>query len=421
MSLTKANEGTKEATTLADTLADLPRLLAAAPHRMMFFAGASAVIVSMLWWTCYLVNSYFGLSHLPPPPVPAGWAHAVLTQYGMLPMFMFGFLLTVFPRWLNQPALTRRHYVPVFACMFSGYFLAHAGLLGLHSLFIGGLCLMFIGWCIGLQALGGVLMRNAFKDQHAVSCFMALLLGATGLAAFIAFVLGAPWQFALLAIKLGTFGLLLPIYFTICHRMIPFFSASIVSSYRVVRPRWSLPALWLLSISHLVLELQHRYEFLWVADAPLAVLFAWHWLAWQPWKAMRPGLLAALHLAAMWLPIAFVLFTTQSLVLYFSGEFILGRAPIHALAIGFFGSMLVAMVTRVTQGHSGRPLVMGRIPWLCFGLLQIVAVMRVFAEVTEQQLLWLMLAAMGWVLAFLPWVVRSIWIYCTPRADGGAG
>ena len=33
-----------------------------------------------------------------------------------------------------------------------------------------------------------------------------------------------------------------------------------------------------------------------------------------------------------------------------------GRAPAHALYIGFFGSLLVAMVTRVTQGHSGRPL-----------------------------------------------------------------
>ena len=42
-----------------------------------------------------------------------------------------------------------------------------------------------------------------------------------------------------------------------------------------------------------------------------------------------------------------------------SGEFVLGRAPAHALFIGFFGSLLVAMVTRVTQGHSGRPLVLG--------------------------------------------------------------
>jgi uncharacterized protein involved in response to NO len=403
------------------SFADLPKLLAAAPHRMMFFAGASAVLVSMLWWTCYLVNSYFGLMHLPAPPVPAGWAHAVLTQYGMLPMFMFGFLLTVFPRWMNQPALTQRHYVPVFVCLFSGYLLTHGGLLGLRGVMIGGLCLMLLGWCIGLLVLGSVLMRNVCTDRHALSCFTALLLGALGLAAFIAFVFGAPWQFAFLAIKFGTFGLLLPVYFTVCHRMIPFFSSIVAPNYRVVRPAWSLPALWLLLMGHLILELQHRYNLLWLADAPLAIFFAWHWLAWQPWKAVRSGLLAVLHVAAMWLPVAFVLFAAQSLVLQFSGEFPLGRAPVHALAIGFFGSMLVAMVTRVTQGHSGRPLEMGVIPWICFALLQVVAIVRVLAEIADHQMLWLIIAAGGWVLAFLPWVLRSARIYWSPRADGRAG
>ena len=107
--------------------ADLPVLLASAPHRMMFFAGASAVIVSMLWWACFLGASYFG-HKFPTPSVPAGWAHAVFTQYGMLPLFMFGFLLTVFPRWMDQPALTRRAYVPVFAGVFGGYLLSHLGL-----------------------------------------------------------------------------------------------------------------------------------------------------------------------------------------------------------------------------------------------------------------------------------------------------
>ncbi len=110
------------------SMSDLPKLLAAALHRLMFFAGASAVILSLLWWACVLADSYFGWAHLPQPPVPAGWAHAVLTQYGMLPMFMFGFLLTVFPRWMPQPALEKRHYVPVFAGVFGGYLLSHVAM-----------------------------------------------------------------------------------------------------------------------------------------------------------------------------------------------------------------------------------------------------------------------------------------------------
>jgi len=402
------------------TIAELPALLAAAPHRLMFFAGATAIVTSMLWWAAVLCGARFGFPHMAAAPVPAGWAHAILTQYGMLPLFVFGFLLTVFPRWTNQPALPRSRYVPVFAGVFGGYLLAHVGLLGHGSVFVAGLALMLAGWIAAMIALGGVLARSG-GDMHAWSCYAALALGACGLAAFIAFSLGAPWQLAFVAIKLGTFGLLLPLYFTVCHRMIPFFSASVVPGYRVVRPRWSLPALWILVVAHLGIELTHRYDVLWIADVPLFALFALHFLAWQPWKARKPGLLAALHLAFAWLPIAFALFSVQSFIDFIGHGFTLGRAPVHALAIGFFGSMLVAMVTRVTQGHSGRPLEMGRIAWFCFGAVQVVALLRIGAELARDQAFWLAIAALAWLAAFTPWVLRSAWIYLTPRADGKPG
>ena len=412
---------TDDARSLTAALADLPALLASAPHRLMFFAGACAVIVSMLWWACFLGAGYFGHG-FPAAPVPAGWAHAVFSQYGMLAPFIFGFLLTVFPRWMGQPALARRHYVPVFAGIFGGYLLAHVGLLGIKPLLLAGIALMLGGWIAGLVALGRVLARAGAKDRHALSCFVALVLGACGLAAFGAFALGAPWPFAFVSIKFGTFALLLPIYFTVCHRMVPFFSASAVGpGYRSFKPAWSLPLLWLLLLVHLMLDLAHHQDWLWLADAPLTVLFLVHWIGWQPWKCMKPGLLAALHIAFAWLPIAFALYTTQSLLAYLDQGFLLGRAPVHALTVGFFGSMLVAMVTRVTQGHSGRPLAMGAIPWLTFALLQGVALLRLHAELATDMPRWLLVSAFGWLIAFLPWVLRSLWIFATPRADGRPG
>ena len=401
--------------------ATLPAQLAAAPHRLMFFAGASAVIVSMLWWACFLGSAYFGHA-FPAAPVPPGWAHAVFTQYGMLPPFIFGFLLTVFPRWLAQPVLTKRHYVPVFAGVFGGYLLAHIGLLGSKALLVAGIAAMLAGWIAGLVALGGVLLRNGVKDHHALSCYIALVLGACGLAAFGAFALGAPWQFAYVAIRFGTFALLLPVYFTVCHRMVPFFSANVAGPrYRMFKPAWSLPLLWALLLVHLALDLGHHQDFLWLADLPLAAFFLLHWLGWQPWKCLRQGLLAVLHLAGAWLWIAFALYATQSLLAFTDHGFLFARAPAHALTVGFFGSMLVAMVTRVTQGHSGRPLEMGRIPWMTFCLLQGVVLVRLYAEFSADLSRWLVIAAFGWLLAFLPWVVRSTWIFLTPRVDGKPG
>src|SRR3546814_15364289 len=93
-----------------------------------------------------------------------------------------------------------------------------------------------------------------------------------------------------------------------------------------------------------------------------------------------PSLLRVLFLGYAWLPIALALYIAQSLVYRLDGDFILGRAPAHALFIGFFGSLLVAMVTRVTQGHSGRPLAFGGVATFAFVVLQLVSAMRVAAE-----------------------------------------
>ena len=153
----------------------------------------------------------------------------------------------------------------------------------------------------------------------------------------------------------------------------------------------------------------------------LVMVLGLHWFRWQPWKCLAPGLLAVLYVAFLWLPLGFALFAIQSIALDLTGSYILGRAPVHAVTVGFFGSMLVAMVTRVTQGHAGRPLAMGAIPWITFAALQVVTLVRILAEVAPNPSWCLMVAAIGWLVAFAPWVVRSGWIYLTPRADGRPG
>jgi uncharacterized protein involved in response to NO len=403
-------------------IAALPRLLAAAPHRPLFLAGTLAVMLTMLWWTLELAALRFGWMHWPQPSIPPIWGHAMLVQYGLFPLFMFGFLMTTFPRWMNGPVVPPSRFLPVAGCVLGGYVLANAGLLGLPGLLRAGLLLMLAGYVVGVATLAGVMRAATERNRHGWSCLAAFCTGTAGLALFLAWLLfDAPAACALLAIKLGTFGFLLPVYFTVCHRMLPFFSKNVVPGYAMRRPAWSLPVAWALLITHLLLDWRGQLRWLWLCDVPLALVFAWHALAWQPWKYMRPGLLAVLHLAFAWLPAAFVLFAIQDLAYAFDGRLILGRAPLHALAIGFFGSMLVAMVTRVTQGHSGRPLEMGAVPWVCFALLQIVAVVRIGAELAGDVYLWLVVAGAGWLLAFLPWVLRSAWIYLTPRADRRPG
>ena len=396
------------------------RALAAAPHRLLFLVGATNVLAAMAWWAAWLVAARWQLIDVSQPAIPAGWMHAIIMQYQVLPSFIFGFLLTVFPRWLSQPALTPRHYLPVGIGLLGGQLLTLAGLAGSLPLLRAGALFTLGGWAIGMFWLARLLVRAEGRPWHALSCLVALGFGLVGLVFHLLLTIRLDAQVAYVAIKFGGIPMLLLIYFTVCHRMIPFFTNIVVPGYIVIRPMWALAAAWLLAVAHLWLELQHAYQWLWIADAPLVVLFLGLLIAWWP-RAPIPALLRVLYLGFAWLPIAFALYAGQSAWFAMSGEFLLGRAPAHALFVGFFGSLLVAMVTRVTQGHSGRPLVLGSVAAVAFVIVQLVALTRVVAELLPDALAWQAAAAVGWLLAFLPWVLRSGWIYLTPRADGQPG
>ena len=156
--------------------ASLKRLLMAAPHRPLFLAGVIAVIVAMLWWTLQLASLRFGWAAWPQPSIPSGWAHAVLIQYGLFPPFMFGFLLTTFPRWTNGPIVKPSRYIPTAGGVLGGYVLAHLGLLGVPALLKIGVIVMLGGYVVGIVALAGVLRAAADRNGHAWFSLAALCL-----------------------------------------------------------------------------------------------------------------------------------------------------------------------------------------------------------------------------------------------------
>ncbi|MEN9311042.1 MAG: hypothetical protein RLY77_1167 [Pseudomonadota bacterium] len=402
-----------------------PALLTTAPHRLLFFVGALNVLLAMSWWLLWLIDARWGVVGLRGGTPFGGWMHAFIMQYQLLPPFMFGFLLTTFPRWTGMPDLSRWHYVPVGLGLLGGQVAVVGGmLLGQEPMVHIGVVMSLVGWGYGLVQLLRVLLaeRRAGKGPtwHAWSCFAALSFGLLGVFLMAAFLHGAaPWT-VVVSIKLGTFALLLPVYISVAHRMFPFFAGNAVPGYRAWRPMGLITAMWALLLAHLGLELVHANAWLWPIDATFALGSAyvlWRW--WPHGKA--PGILRVLFFGFVWLPVAFALFALQSALYASGGEFILGRGPQHAIYIGFFGSLLVAMVTRVTQGHSGRPMAMPAAGWFAFAMLQLVAITRIAAEAVPDSYLWQAIAAAGWLLAFLPWALRSLSIYLHPRADGRPG
>jgi uncharacterized protein involved in response to NO len=397
------------------------RMLAAAPHRLLFFVGASNVLLAMTWWALWLIDARWHVIGMSQPAVPAGWLHAIIMQYQVLPAFMFGFLLTVFPRWMSLPPLSRKHYVPVGVGLLAGQVCSLAGTFGSQTLLELGALFTAVSWATGTTFLVRLVHLDKGRTWHAVSCAFALGFGLLGLLMYLLFLQQFDARLLFASVKIGTTAMLLPIYFTVCHRMIPFFAAAALKDYRAPRPMWVLGTLWPLWLLHAWLELRHGYAWLWLPDLAIAILTSWLLWLWWPRGQQMPALLRVLFIGFAWLPIAFALYCVQSLWYLSTSEFVLGRAPAHALFIGFFGSLLVAMVTRVTQGHSGRPLVLGKTAGFAFVVVQGVALTRVLAEVLPDSLAWQAIAGIGWILAFLPWVLRSGRIYLSARADGRPG
>ena len=87
-------------------------------------------------------------------------------------------------------------------------------------------------------------------------------------------------------------------------------------------------------------------------------------------------------------------------------------------------SLLIAMVTRVTLGHSGRPLVMSRGVLACFALVQASAVTRVAAEIAGPGAHYastLTVSLALWLAGVLTWVILLVPMYLRPRVDGRPG
>ncbi|HEX9207743.1 MAG TPA: NnrS family protein [Steroidobacteraceae bacterium] len=403
----------------------LGTILTAAPHRTLFFAGLVSLVAASAWWALHLCARYHGwpLFALVLHPAPI-WAHAWLMLFAVFPTIFFGFLFTVFPRWMNGPPVTRTEYVATAVLFSSGT------LLWLIATFVGGpwllaACLLTaLGLLTAVVALFRVLLGAPQVVSHAVVVLVALCVQFVSLAGF-AYGLAQANDFALhFAVRTSLWGGLLPVFFAVCHRMIPFFSQGVIKDYVPWRPTWILVAVVALAYSRLLLGTAGSLALLPVADAALFLLTAWCALRWTSLEARGNALLWTLYAGFAWLPVAVLLQALRDGSFALTGEWALGRAPVHALGMGFFGGMLVAMVTRVTMGHSGRPLRMDNVTLACFCLLQLGALSRVVSEiVTAPRAVqaFLLGSVVLWLVAIATWAWRVGGIYLAPRIDGRPG
>lgn len=398
-----------------------------APHRVMFAAGALQALLTILFWIVDLGGRFAGLYAAPSWPLPGVWLHAALMIYGLFTFFIFGFLMTALPKWVSAPPLKQADYLPAFALLAGGWLLFYLGVL-YPPLLAGGVLLAACGVAWGARVLwraatlplpAGVMLDR----QHAQAIIVAIALSLPGLAAMFGSLLSADAAWLRVAIEIGVWCYLLPVFFIVSHRMLPFFSASAVRGYVLYRP---MPVLWWLLgcfVLHGVLTSVGLAVLRLPVDALAAALVIHCSWKWQLRKSFAVPMVAMLHVATLWLGIGLVLYVVADALLLAGRPAALGLAPLHAISIGYFASMVLGMATRVSRGHSGRPIDSYRLAWPLFWCFQSVPLLRLIGEFFPQPGLfnfsWL--AALAWLLVFGVWVRDHLSMYFRPRPDGQPG
>lgn len=405
---------------------NLPNTFMAAPHRVMFFSGAVQLLLPILVWCIELIGRYTQLWSPLDTIIPSTWAHGFVMLFGVFIFFMFGFLMTTYPRWMNGPLVDKDTYVSTALWLNIGIILFEIGIFFSLSLIATGLGIFLFGWLMGQRGLYQVYKAAPAQNKRYETILnLALLGGWISAGGFLVWFMTDDWSYITFSLKAGIWLFLVPVLFTVSHRMLPFFSSNVIENYTIAQASWTLPVMLISSVAHLVLELNFLIEWLFLADIPLALTALYLTLNWHFVRSFKDRLLAVLHMSFLWLGIGMTLYSIQSLYLLITGELILGKGPLHALTIGFVTSMLIAMASRVTLGHSGRMLKADTVTWMLFLGLQLTAVIRVLAEINPiNSLAGLSLnviAALLWILVLGTWVGRYGPIYLKARIDGRPG
>jgi uncharacterized protein involved in response to NO len=273
--------------------------------------------------------------------------------------------------------------------------------------------------------------RSAAPDRlHATTIAWSLVAGCAMQAGLFCAVLADAHFMARAFVVSGLWAFIVVVYVTVAHRMIPFFTASALPGMAAWRP---VPVLGLMlgmalfEAAAVWLEAAFGLHAAWrvgrgMLELAAGLVLLWLAVAWGLVKSLKIRLLAMLHLGFCWLGIAFALSGVSQVSTVFADTPVLPLAALHALTMGCLGSLMVAMVTRVSCGHSGRPLVADNLVWSLFWLLQAAVLLRIAAAAGWTGAPWLLAAAAFiWAAVMLAWGVRYGNWYGRPRADGLAG
>lgn len=144
----------------------------------------------------------------------------------------------------------------------------------------------------------------------------------------------------------------------------------------------------------------------------------WRLSRWHGLKTATQPIVCILHLAYLWLPVGLFL-----KAIYIGAGAAWAVHWQHALGAGAAATMIMAVMTRASLGHTGRPLVVPKAIVVAYGLLIVSVLIRVFGSsmLPLGYQTTIVVAGVLWLLSFAIYVLIYAPILLGPRVDGRPG
>jgi len=371
--------------------------------RPFFLAGALFALLAVALWAAVLHGA-------PGLAVPGGllaW-HRHEMPFGFGLAIIAGFLLTAVQNWTGRPGLSGWPLISLFGVWLAARL---AWFVPVPLAVLITLQLAFIGLFIAQMARQLIAARQ--RNNYPILLVLSLLALCQSLT-LAGLVMGddslqrrgalaALW---LIAVMLSLIG----------GRVIPFFTQRGLGRVEAFAAHPWLDRLLLVCgvlVAALFASGHNLQARPWLA-APFILLSVLHGLRLRRWHLRGiwgVPLLWSLHLGYAWLLVA-----SLGMAAWHLGWLAQPSLASHALAVGAMGGLILAMMARVSLGHTGRALQPPKVmPW-AFGLLNLGALIRVTCGGG-----WLWLAALCWGVAFALFAWHYAPMLFRARVDGHPG
>ncbi len=142
------------------------------------------------------------------------------------------------------------------------------------------------------------------------------------------------------------------------------------------------------------------------------------WLRWKPWITLGVPLLWSLHIAIKFIAYGLIILGVSYLIPEVPSNHIW-----HLLTVGGMGGLILAMISRVSLGHTGRPLSPPKAMTAAYIFITLATIVRAFGPwvLPEKTTLFIDISGTFWIFAFGIFVITYAPMLMKPREDGRPG